>query len=77
MIQDSDHHMRLQVEMAAKGCVSGQGREWPHLLHALRHYGQKPRKEDYADTLKVMAQRVCFLQGWECAAPSTTSKEET
>lgn len=73
MIEDSDHHMRLQIEMAAKGCVSGRGAEWPHLLHALRHYGQKARKEDFADTLKVMSQRVCFLQGW--SVPPSTRNE--
>ena len=56
--------MRIQIEQAAAGCVSGTGREWPHLLHALRHYGQQVRKEMYADDLKLAAQRVCCLNGW-------------
>jgi len=76
MIEDSTDHMRVQVEQAAIGCISGTGREWPHLLHALRHYGQKPRKEDYADTLRTMAQRVCFLQGWSAPVSTPASREE-
>ena len=65
---DSESHMRLQIEMAAKGCVSGTGAEWPHLLHALRHYGQPASKEMYADKLRLAAQRVCCLQGWAISA---------
>ena len=71
---DSEHHMRLQVEMAAAGCVSGTGAEWPHLLHALRYYGQPARKEMYADDLRLAAQRVCSLQGW--SPQSQLQKEE-
>jgi len=33
-------HRWLQIEMAAKGCVSGTLREWPHLLAALRELGE-------------------------------------
>lgn len=29
----------LQIEMAARGCVSGQLREWPKLQSALRKLG--------------------------------------
>jgi hypothetical protein len=32
-------HLRLQLEQAAKGCVSGTLAEWPHLDSALRHSG--------------------------------------
>lgn len=32
-------HDRLQIEMAARGCVSGTLAEWPHLMGALRRSG--------------------------------------
>ena len=63
-IQDSQSHMQIQIEMAAKGCISGTGAEWPHLLHALRHYGERAHKEMGALTLRTAARRVCTKQGW-------------
>lgn len=39
MISDSESHEILQIEMAAKGCVSGTLDEWPHLKSALRKRG--------------------------------------
>lgn len=38
-IEDSENQMRLQIEQAAKGMVSGTLREWPHLKRALRNFG--------------------------------------
>ena len=64
MIEDSQSHMRIQIEMAAAGCISGSGAEWPHLLHALRHYGERASKEMMATTLRTAARRVCSAQGW-------------
>ena len=65
MIEDSESHMRLQIEMAAAGCVSGSGAEWPHLLHALRHYGERAHKDMMGTTLRTAARRVCTRMGWE------------
>jgi hypothetical protein len=39
MIEDSESHEMIQIEMAAKGCVSGTLKEWPHLKSALRKRG--------------------------------------
>lgn len=38
-IKDSESHELIQIEMAAKGHVSGTLAEWPHLKHALRKRG--------------------------------------
>lgn len=38
-VEDSDSQARLQIEMAAAGCVSGTLAEWPHLKAALRRWG--------------------------------------
>ena len=38
-IDDSESEEMMQIEMAAKGCVSGTLSEWPHLKHALRKRG--------------------------------------
>lgn len=38
-INDSESQEMMQIEMAAKGCVSGILAEWPHLKHALRKRG--------------------------------------
>lgn len=64
MIEDSEGHMRVQIEQAAAGCISGTGAEWPHLLHALRHYGERAHKDMAAITLRTAARRVCAKQGW-------------
>lgn len=32
-------HLRLQIEQAAKGCISGSLDEWPHLDKALKTLG--------------------------------------
>jgi len=38
-IDDSESQEMMQIEMAAKGCVSGTLSEWPHLKRALRKRG--------------------------------------
>lgn len=70
-IQDSEGHMRVQIEMAAAGCISGSGAEWPHLLHALRHYGERAHKDMMATTLKAAARRVCTRMGWNYGSDRT------
>lgn len=40
MIVDSKSHEYVQIDAAARGCVSGTLTEWPHLKHALRNAGK-------------------------------------
>lgn len=44
----------LQVEMAAKGCVSGTLREWPMLARALRELGHNLPPSTPAATLRAL-----------------------
>ena len=69
-ITDSEHQMRLQIEQAAIGCVSGTGAEWPHLVHALRHYGKQVYSVTFAKTLREFSKEVCWEQGWMAAQRS-------
>ena len=64
MIEDSLSHRRIQVEQAAKGCVSGTGAEWPHLISALRFYGKHATSQMFALELRELAQQVCKEKGW-------------
>jgi len=54
-IIDSEGQMRLQIEQAAIGMVSGTLREWPHLKKALRYYGVSI--DDYCPAVEL--QKVC------------------
>ena len=38
-MENQESQEMLQIEMAAKGCVSGTLAEWPHLERALRKRG--------------------------------------
>ncbi len=38
-VNDSKSQGRVQIEMAAKGCISGTLSEWPHLKSVLRKAG--------------------------------------
>jgi hypothetical protein len=46
--EDLTPHRKLQIEMAAKGCISGRLTEWPHLYRALESLG-------YPVTVDVLA----------------------
>lgn len=47
---------RLQLTMAAVGCVSGTLVEWPQLLAALQRAGRPATKHTSADEARRMAQ---------------------
>lgn len=40
--RDLNSHDWLQIEMAAKGCVSGTSDEWPHLVSAIQKIRGRP-----------------------------------
>jgi hypothetical protein len=69
--------LRLQIEMAAKGCISGKGSEWPFLLVALRHWGECADGSMLALELRAIARRVCTREGWrDYSQPSGDSSRE-
>lgn len=49
---------RLQVQMAAKGCVSGTLAEWPYLAGALRRYGFDLPPETEARHLRDLSREI-------------------
>lgn len=53
----SDHDL-LQVEMAARGCISGQLREWPDLQTALRRAGYSLADSTHAYQIKTICRRL-------------------
>ena len=68
-IEDSESHELIQIEMAAKGCVSGTLAEWPHLKSALRKRGIQML--DTANTQEMRA--VC--QFWLSTQEAPEQKE--
>lgn len=55
-----NEHDRLQIEMAAQGCVSGTLAEWPHLMGALRRVGFDLPAKTEAWRLRNLCQQILF-----------------
>lgn len=51
-------HDWIQIEQAAKGCVSGTLDEWPHLKGALRRCGVHLPKETTATALRIVCGQI-------------------
>lgn len=64
MIEDSFNQRKIQIQQAARGCVSGTLAEWPHLLSALRYFGKRANPTTLAFAASCMAREVCEEQGW-------------
>lgn len=62
-ITDSDHQVRVQIETAAQGCISGTLSEWPHLKSALRKLGYDLPDCSSADTVKHLCQKILSDRG--------------
>lgn len=57
-VEDSESHSRIQIEMAANGCISGTLSEWPHLKHALRKLGYKLRDNESAESVCALCKTI-------------------
>lgn len=53
-----DEQLWLQIEMAAKGCVSGTLREWPMLKRALAEQGYELPDITRADVLRDLSKAI-------------------
>lgn len=62
MINDSESHELVQIEMAARGCISGSLSEWPHLIAALRRRGFPVNKHNTTEHAVEMCKS--YL-GWD------------
>lgn len=63
MTKDANEHDKLQIEMAARGCVSGRLGEWPMLKSALRKYGYGNLSNfTRADVLRKLCQDILLAE---------------
>lgn len=56
-------HDWLQIEMAARGCVSGTSDEWPALVGAIEKLQCKPLERKSADWLRGFCEGVMLMRG--------------
>lgn len=57
-IEDSNDQSRVQIEQAAKGCISGTLSEWPHLKSALRKCGYDLHDSSSAKTVSLLCRKI-------------------
>ena len=69
MIENSESHEMIQIEMAARGCISGTLTEWPHLKSALRKRGIRMLDTATAEEMR----KVCR---WYLGLPHVATQEE-
>lgn len=48
----------LQIDPAARGCISGRLAEWPHLAEALRQHGYRLAPDTPARDLKTICREI-------------------
>lgn len=61
MIELSEH-LRMQVKIAAQGCISGTLGEWPHLRHALKLLGHDMPKDTICNpTVRELCKKLAAM----------------